>query len=170
MGVTIADHRARILQVRKVGLMIFVQCQTFQAVGDLVVGGATQVYIRAAALKWQMLEENKKRDIPKNLLKKMVRMKIKTEDIRLTEYSPKQQRNLLPLVLAYLSHRYSLSLNTFQENIEIVLEELWKEEWEKQCSIQPESPYENFSSHKSPSLFSTFQQQPPHTRLVRRWL
>ena len=118
MGVTITDHRARILQVRKVGLMVFAQFRTFQAVGDLVVGGATQVYIRAAALKWQMLEENKKRDIPKNLLKKMVRMKIKTEDIRLTEYSPKQQRNLLPLVLVYLSHRYSLSLNTFAKNCE----------------------------------------------------
>ena len=140
--------------------------QTLQAVGDLVVGGATQVYIRAAALKWQMLEETKKRDIPKNLLKKMVRMKIKTEDIRLTEYSQKKQR-FLPLVLVYLSHRYSLCLNTFQESIEIVLEEIWKEEWEKQNSIQPESPYENLS-HKSPSLFSTFQQ--PHARLVRCWL
>lgn len=167
MGVTIAGHRARILQVITVTKRFPVYSfQTLQAVGDLVVGGATQVYIRAAALKWQMLEESKKRDIPKNLLKKMVRMKIKTEDIRLTEYSPKKQR-FLPLVLVYLSHRYSLCLNTFQENIEIVLEEIWKEEWEKQNSIQPESPYENLS-HKSPSLFSTFQQ--PHARLVRCWL
>ena len=129
------------------------------------MGGATQVYIRAASLKWQILDEKTKRDIPKNLLKKMVKMKIKTENIKLTDYSPKQLKHFLPLGLVYLSHRYSLSLNTFQENIETVLEEIWKEEWDKQYSIQPESPYENFS-RKSPSLFSTFQQ--PIARLVRR--
>ena len=129
------------------------------------MGGATQVYIRAASLKWMILDEKTKRDIPKNLLKKMVKMKIKTENIKLTDYSPKQLKHFLPLGLVYLSHRYSLSLNTFQENIETVLEEIWKEEWDKQYSIQPESPYENFS-RKSPSLFSTFQQ--PSARLVRR--
>ena len=92
----------------------------------------------------------------------MVRMKVKTEGIKLTDYPPNQHRDILPLSLVYLSHRYSLCLNTQQEDIEVVVDEIWKEEWERQFSIQPESPYENYS-HKSPSLFSTFQ----NSRLVR---
>lgn len=145
MGVTRSDHRARILQ----------------AVTDLVMGGATQVYIRAASLNWQILEEKDKREIPKNLLRKMVKMKIKTEGVKIIDSPPRHHRDVLPLSLVYLSHRYSLSLNTQQENVEVVIEEIWKEEWEKQFSIQAETPYENFS-HKSPSLFSTFHQ---HSRL-----
>ena len=129
---------------------------------DLVTGGATQVYIRAASLHWRILEDADKRIIPKNLLRKMVRMKVKTEGIKLTDYPPNQHRDILPLSLVYLSHRYSLCLNTQQEDIEVVVDEIWKEEWERQFSIQPESPYENYS-HKSPSLFSTFQ----NSRLVR---
>ena len=107
-----------------------------------------------------------KREIPKNLLRKMVKMKIKTEGVKIIDSPPRHHRDVLPLSLVYLSHRYSLSLNTQQESVEVVIEEIWKEEWEKQFSIQAETPYENFS-HKSPSLFSTFHQ---HSRLVRCWL
>ena len=119
-----------------------------QAVSDLVMGGATQVYIRAASLHWRILQDADKRIIPKNLLRKMVRMKVKTEGVKLADYPPNQHRDILPLNLVYLSHRYSLCLNTQQEDIEVVVDEIWKEEWERQFSIQPESPYENYS-HKS---------------------
>merc|ERR1712130_66107 len=140
MGVTRSDHRARILQ----------------AVADLVLGGATQVYIRAASLHWKILDEKEIRIIPANLLRKMIKMKIKTEGIRLVEFTPNQHKDILPLNLVYLCHRFSLCLSTQQQDIEAVVEELWKEEWENQFSIQQESAYENFST-KSPSLFSTFQ-------------
>ena len=56
MGVTTRQHRARIMA----------------AVTQLVGGGATQVYITAAAAGWRILREEEKREIPRNLLKKMV--------------------------------------------------------------------------------------------------
>ena len=121
------------------------------------------MYIRAASLHWRIMDEKDKRIIPKSLLRKMLRMKLKTDGIRLLEYSPPaQHKDILPLTLVYLSHRYSLSLNTQQQDIEAVLEELWREEWDQQFSIQSDSPQLNFST-RSPSLFSTFQH---NSRLV----
>merc|ERR1712130_268466 len=99
MGVTRSDHRARILQ----------------AVADLVLGGATQVYIRAASLHWKILDEKEMRIIPVNLLRKMIKMKIKTEGIKLVEYPPNQHKDILPLNLVYLCHRFSLCLSTQQQ-------------------------------------------------------
>ena len=78
------------------------------------MGGATQVYIRAASLNWQILEEKDKREIPKNLLRKMVKMKIKTEGVKIIDSPPRHHRDVLPLSLVYLSHRYSLSLNCLE--------------------------------------------------------
>ena len=138
---------------------------SLQAVTDLVIGGATQVYIRAASLHWQVLKNEEKRDLPKNLLRKMLKMKIQSDGVSLADYSPLPHKDIIPLSLVYMSHRYSLSLTTHQDNIEKVIEELWREELDKELSIQAESPYENFEQ-KTPSLFSTFQ----HSRLVRCWL
>ena len=133
-----------------------------QAVTDLVIGGATQVYIRAASLHWKILQPQEKREIPKNLLRKMLKMKIKSDGVNLADYSPPPHKDILPLSLVYMSHRYSLSLATHQDNIEMIIEQLWREQLEiEELSIQAESPYENFEE-KAPS-FSTFQ----HSRLVR---
>ena len=73
MGVTELQDRTRILA----------------AVDELVVGGATQVYIRAAGCGWRVQEEEagkNSQEIPRNLLMKMVRMKIKTEGVKLVDY------------------------------------------------------------------------------------
>ena len=86
---------------------------------DLVLGGATQVYIRAASLHWKILDEKEMRIIPVNLLRKMIKMKIKTEGIKLVEYPPNQHKDILPLNLVYLCHRFSLCLSTKQQELMI---------------------------------------------------
>ena len=140
MGVFRPDHRARLLL----------------AVTDLLTG-ATGVYIRAASLHWKILREEDKRDIPTNLLRKMVRMKLRTEGVNLSTLSPPvKERKVLPLEVVYLCHRYSLALNTRQDKLEQVLEEILWEETEK----QEQKHYENFPS----SYLSSVQLQ--HSRLV----
>ena len=125
MGVTHSHHRARIMA----------------AVGELVGGGATQVYIMAATMGWRILREEEKRKIPRNLLRKMIRMKISNDRVNLNEYSMNKVRtiseqDLLPLPLVQLCHKYSLSLSTYMREVEVVLEELWWEELSKPTSIQ----------------------------------
>ena len=70
MGVTQLQHRTRIMA----------------AVSELVVGGATQVYIRADGMGWKIQKERDKREIPRNLIRKMLKMKLKTDGVHLTEY------------------------------------------------------------------------------------
>ena len=73
MGVTELQDRTRILA----------------AVAELVVGGATQVYIRAAGCGWRVQEEEagkSRQEIPANLLMQMLKMKMKTEGVNLVEY------------------------------------------------------------------------------------
>ena len=130
MGVTTRQHRARIMA----------------AVTQLVGGGATQVYIRAAAAGWRILREEEKREIPRNLLRKMVRMQLNNEGVNLSVYPKNSVNNNpdldnLPLPLIQLSHKYSLSLSTHMREVEGVVEELWREEWRKQSSIQLKDPH-----------------------------
>jgi hypothetical protein len=70
MGVTHLQHRIRIMA----------------AVAELAVGGATQVYIRAAGMGWKILKEEEKREIPRNLLRKMLKMKMRSEGVQLKEF------------------------------------------------------------------------------------
>ena len=70
MGITILHHRTRLMT----------------AVSELLIYGATEVYIRAARMGWRILGEKDKRLIPRNLLKKMVKMKLQRESISLTDY------------------------------------------------------------------------------------
>ena len=89
------------------------------AVAELVLGGATQVYIRAAQAGWRVLNEEEKRTIPRTLLRKMVRMKMNNEGVNLMDYLIKTVRldedcDCLPVPLIELSHRYSISLSTHQ--------------------------------------------------------
>ena len=112
MGVTHMRHRTRIMA----------------AVAELVLGGATQVYIMAAQAGWRILREEEKRNIPRTLLRKMVRMKINNEEVNLKDYPIKIVRidvelNCLPLPLIQLSHRYSISLSTHQRKVETVVGE-----------------------------------------------
>lgn len=124
MGVFRPEHRARLLL----------------AVSDLLTG-ATGVYIRAASLHWKILREEDKRDIPSNLLKKMVRMKLRTERVNLATLSSLEERNGLPLDIVYVCHRYSLALSCRQVIIEQVLEDLLREERKEQEQMQMH--YEN---------------------------
>ena len=127
MGVFRPDHRARLLV----------------AVADLLTG-ATQVYIRAASLNWRILKEEEKRDIPANLLRKMLRMKLRSEGVNLSSLQSSGQRdNILPLEVVYLCHRYSLALNTNQSRLEQVMQEILGEERNKESHIQ----YENFPNN-----------------------
>jgi len=147
MGVTELQDRTRILA----------------AVAELLVGGATQVYIRAAGCGWRVQEEEagkSRQEIPANLLMQMLKMKMKTEGVNLVEY-PFQNLGYLPLPLIYLSNRYSVSLSVNQREVEAVVEECWREELRKKSNIEPQDLYGNFS-HKtfkdnSTPRFSTFQ-------------
>ena len=149
MGVTHMRHRTRIMA----------------AVAELVLGGATQVYIRAAQAGWRILREEEKRKIPRTLLRKMVRMKMNNEGVNLMDYLIKTVRldkdcEYLPLPLIELSHRYSLSLSTHQRELETVVEECWREEWRNQYINQTQNLYQD-DSHKIAqdqhwSSFSTF--------------
>ena len=108
--------------------------------------GATQVYIRAAAAGWRILREEEIREIPRNLLRKMVRMKMNNEGVNLSDYplnstSNKSDLENLPLLLIQLSHKYSLSLSTHMREVEGVVEELWREDCRKQSIIQPKDPH-----------------------------
>ena len=116
MGLTDSQHRARMMA----------------GVSELVGGGATQVYIMAATMGWRILREEEKRKIPRNLLRKMIRMKINNERVNLSEYPLDTRRNysdqdFIPLPLVHLSHKYSLSFTTFMKEVEVVVEELWKD-------------------------------------------
>ena len=122
------------------------------AVAELLLGGATQVYIRAAHEGWRLLRVEEKRDIPRKLLKKMVRMKLNNEGVNLKVYPIRTVRiddelDCLPLPLIELSHRYSLSLSTHQREVETVVEECWREEWRNQSTIQTHNFYQD-DSHK----------------------
>ena len=130
MGVFRPDHRARLLL----------------AVADLLTG-ATQVYIRAASLNWRILKEEDKRDIPANLLRKMLRMKLRTEGVKLSSLQSSGPRDILPLEVVYLCHRYSLALNTNQSRLEQVMQEILGEERNKESHIQ----YENFPNNPAAS-------------------
>ena len=106
------QHRARIMA----------------AVAELVQGGATQVYIRAAQAGWRILREEEKRKIPRTLLRKMVRMKMNNERVNLKDYPMKtmgmyEDSDCFPLPLIELSHRHSISLSTHQREVETVVEE-----------------------------------------------
>ena len=119
------QHRARIMA----------------AVAELVQGGATQVYIRAAQAGWRILREEEKRMIPRTLLRKMVRMKMNNEGVNLMDYPIRTEQNnkdsdCLPLPLIELSHGYSISLSTHQREVETVVEECWVEEWRSRLNIQ----------------------------------
>ena len=132
MGVFRPDHRARLLL----------------AVADLLTG-ATQVYIRAASLNWRILREEDKRDIPTNLLRKMLRMKLRSEGINLATLQSSGKRDIMPLEVVYLCHRYSLALSTNQSKLEQVMQEILGEERNKESHIQ--SQYENFPSQSGAS-------------------
>ena len=74
-------------------------------------------------------------------MRKMVRMKIRTEEVELTKYPLLIMRiyedpDNLPLPLIQLSHKYSLSLYTYMREVEVVVEELWREEWRSQSISQ----------------------------------
>ena len=125
MGVSLTHHRARLMM----------------AVAELVGGGATQVYIRAASLGWKILKEEEKRKIPRNLLRKIIRMKMNNDRVILRDHSINKVRTYsyhdwLPLSLIQLSHKYSMSLSTHMREVEGVLEELWKEEFSNNVAIQ----------------------------------
>ena len=151
MGVFRPDHRARLLV----------------AVADLLTG-ATQVYIRAAALDWRILREEDKRDIPANLLRKMLRMKLRTEGVNLSALQTSEQGAPLSLEVVYLCHRYSLALSTNQSKLEQVMQEILREERNKESLIQ----YENFPNNSAASCayFSPVDSSYPasHSRLVRQ--
>ena len=147
MGVTHSHHRARIMA----------------AVAELVGGGATQVYIMAATMGWRILREEEKRKIPRNLLRKMIRMKINNDRVNLSEYSMNKVRtiseqDLLPLPLVQLCHKYSLSLSTYMREVEAVLGELWKEELSNPTSIQNNYVHHFLKTDQDQVLprFSTF--------------
>ena len=149
MGVFRPEHRARLLV----------------AVADLLTG-ATQVYIRAAALDWRILREEEKRDIPANLLRKMLRMKLRTEGVNLASLQSSGQADILSLEVVYLCHRYSLALSTNQSKLEQVMQEILREERNKESHIQ----YENFpnNSAASSTYFSPADSSfaASHSRLV----
>ena len=150
MGVFRPDHRARLLV----------------AVADLLTG-ATQVYIRAAALDWRILREEDKRDIPANLLRKMLRMKLRTEGVNLSALQTSEQGAPLSLEVVYLCHRYSLALSTNQSKLEQVMQEILREERNKESHIQ----YENFPNN-SPASCAYFcpadsSYVASHSRLVK---
>ena len=63
------------------------------AVAELVLGGATQVYIRAAQVGWRILREEEKREIPRVLLRKMIRMKMINEGVNLTNCAGEKVKN-----------------------------------------------------------------------------
>ena len=143
------QHRARIMA----------------AVAELVQGGATQVYIRAAQAGWRILREEEKREIPKTLLRKMVRMKMNNEGVNLKDYPMKTMRmyedsERFPLLLIELSHRYSISLSTHQREVETVVEECWREEWRKQSDFQTNDFHQDdlhkIAQDQHWSRFSTF--------------
>jgi len=147
MGVTYSHHRARLMA----------------AVAELVGGGATQVYIMAATMDWRILREEEKRKIPRNLLRKMIRMKLNNDRVNLSEYSLNKLRtisehDLLPLPLIQLSHKYSLSLSTFMREVEAVLGELWKEELNNPICIQNNYEHHDIGTSQDKVLprFSTF--------------
>ena len=122
------------------------------AVAELVLGGATQVYIRAAQAGWRILREEEKRIIPGTLLRRMVRMKMTNEGVNLMDYPIKTFRieedcDCLPFPLIELSHRYSISLSTHQREVETVVEECWREEWRNQSTIQTHD-FSQDDSHK----------------------
>ena len=122
------------------------------AVAELVLGGATQVYIRAAQAGWRVLNEEEKRMIPRALLRKMIRMKMNNKGVNLLDYLIKTVRldkdcDCLPLPLIELSHRYSISLSTHQREVETVVEECWREEWRNKSTIQTHDFYQD-DSHK----------------------
>jgi hypothetical protein len=122
------------------------------AVAELVLGGATQVYIRAAQAGWRILREEEKRKIPRTLLSKMVRMKMNNEGVNLKDCPMKTVRidedsDCLPLSLIELSHRYSLSLSTHQREVETVVEECWRETWMKKSTIWTQNWLQD-DSHK----------------------
>ena len=144
MGVFRPEHRARLLL----------------AVSELSTG-ATQVYIRAASLHWKILREEDKRDIPTNLLRKMVRMKLRTEGVNLAALVSAEERREVPPSVVYLCHRYSLALNTRQDRLEQVLQEILTEEREREK--QQQIHYENFPSN-FPSPAPPVQL--PHSTLV----
>ena len=126
------QHRARIMA----------------AVAELVQGGATQVYIRAAQAGWRILREEEKREIPRTLLRKMVRMKMNSEGVNLMDYQIKTTKihdgsDCLPLPLIELSHRYSISLSTHQREVETVVEECWREEWRNQSRNKTQDLYQD---------------------------
>ena len=147
MGVTHSHHRARIMA----------------AVAELVGGGATQVYIMAATMGWRILREEEKRKIPRNLLRKMIRMKINNDRVNLNDYSMNKVRtiseqDLLPLPLVQLCHKYSLSLSTCMRELEAVLGELWKEELSYPTFIQNNYEHHFLKTDQDQVLprFSTF--------------
>ena len=122
------------------------------AVAELVLGGDTQVYIRAAQAGWRILREEEKRQIPRKLLRKMVRMKLNNEGVNLKVCPMKTVRidedsDCLPLPLIQLSHKYSISFSTHQREVETVVEECWREEWMKKSTIQTHDIYQD-DSHK----------------------
>ena len=123
------------------------------AVAELLLGGATQVYIRAAQVGGRILKEEEKRIIPRTLLRKMVRMKMNNEGVNLMDYLIKTVRldkdcDCLPLPLIELSHRYSISLSTHQREVETVVEECWREEWRNQSTILQTQDFYQDDSHK----------------------
>ena len=102
--------------------------------------------IRATQARWRVLREEEKREIPRVLLRKMIRMKMINEGVNLTNCAGKKVKNYedcLPLPLIELSHRYSISLSTHQGDVETVVEE----EWRKQSTIQTHDLYQD-DSHK----------------------
>ena len=74
------------------------------AVAELVLGGATQVYIRAAQAGWRILREEEKRVLPRTLLRNIVRMKMNNKGVNLMDYTIRTVRieevsDCLPLPL-----------------------------------------------------------------------
>jgi hypothetical protein len=72
--------------------------------------------IRAAQAGCRIGGEEEKREIPRTLLMKMVRMKVNNEGVNLKKYpvTIKMDEDLdcLPLPLIELSHRYNIFLST----------------------------------------------------------
>merc|ERR1711997_815123 len=77
-------------------------------------------------------------------------MKLRTEGVNLSSLQSSGPRDILPLEVVYLCHRYSLALSTNQSKLEQVMQEILGEERNKESHIQ----YENFPNN--PAASSTF--------------
>lgn len=106
------------------------------AVKELREGGATQVYIMAAGASPEPFSP---RRVPRSLLIKMVRLRLRNEGIHLTDITPARD-NYLPLALVHLAYRYSCLLKVPQADMEVVLLEEWRAAWQD-VQIACESSY-----------------------------